>query len=188
MLTILPCWTGDVHRAENLLKWISELGGCPNHDLLICATPSADVERVKAAAQGWKSVTAYVNHDEWQGHPSGANRLFQHAVRYVEYKNLGPFLWLEPDAIPLKEGWLDALEAEYKACGKTFMGHHSRKFADAPHMNGVGIWNRVSERAPIAMLIPEGVSAAFDVESGRETTADLHETRLIQFEYMKEEH
>src|SRR5690606_15014752 len=92
------------------------------------------------------------------------------------------------DAIPLKEGWLDALEAEYKACGKTFMGHHSRKFADAPHMNGVGIWNRVSERAPIAMLIPEGVSAAFDVESGRETTADLHETRLIQFEYMKEEH
>lgn len=186
MLTILPCWKGDTHRAENLLKWIAELGGCPKHDLLIVSTPTADTTEVLAAATGWNKVTPYVCHDEWKGHPSGANRLWMHAVRYVEHFKLGPFLWLEPDAIPLKSGWLDQIEAEYKACGKVFMGHHSRKDGEAPHMNGVGVWNRVSELAPTSMAIPENVFAAFDVEAGLETIANLHETKLIQFEYKKE--
>lgn len=187
MLTIIPCWKGDTHRVENLLKWISELGGCPNHDLLIVSTPSADIDTLIEAAKGWRKVTPYKTHDEWVGHPFGANRLFQHAVRYVEHFKLGPFLWLEPDAIPLKEGWLDSLEAEYKASRKVFMGHHSRKDGEAPHMNGVGIWNRVSELAPTSMSIPDKVFAAFDVEAGPEMIPHLHETRLIQFEYKKEE-
>ena len=64
-----------------------------------------------------------------------------------------PFIWLEPDSIPLKEGWVDALEKEYHKLGKHIMLSSD---THPPHdlIGGIGVYGGLARK-----LIPAGIKA-----------------------------
>lgn len=187
----------DADKTVDLLQWINDLGGCRNHDLILIYPPQTNVGEIELIAKdNWRKVHSVRTHDEAPGHPWGANLLFKRGVQYVEHNKLGPFFWLESDAIPLVTGWLDKIEAEYKACGKVFMGYHAMKGQRGQHMNGVGVWSNVSRLASPAVMCPTPTSeleattcpfVAFDQVAGAMVLQNFHETKLIQFQYKGEE-
>lgn len=80
-------------------------------------------------------------HDECEnGYPRSASHLFQRSIEHAEKTYPGrPILWLECDAIPTHEGWLEAIEVEYESCGAKFMGHLEPNIRP-PHMAGCGVY------------------------------------------------
>lgn len=111
-----------------MLEWINELGGCPNHEVVLFGSPdvpSGAADSLKAiAARGWSSVVSEstpwnLPHERW---PIGPNWKHQCVARWVMLNRRQPWFWMEPDCVPLKKGWLEAIEKEYNDSLKPFLG------------------------------------------------------------------
>lgn len=102
-----------------------------------------------------------------------------------EIPNPEPWLWLEPDAIPLHPDWLEVLDAAYRNCGKKFMGARVVMPPIPEHMSGIAVypWNA----GDIAPLLVTCDLAAFDVNSADEVLPKMAETNLIQHEWRPSE-
>lgn len=128
LLVILPFHSGDFQLALGLLQWMKDLGGnAGNHPILILGSHkcmNVEMLRMKQAAQAvFSKVTTErapgIPDESW---PRGANVMFRHACELVQTRYHLPFLWMEPDCVPLKRGWIDSIAAEYEVCGHAFMG------------------------------------------------------------------
>jgi hypothetical protein len=148
MICVLPTHRGDTARLKDLLLWMQQLGGCHGHSALIVAdagTPYREVLDIRtAAAKVFTTNDLTVNDRPTSGWIEGPKSLFFEAARWCYEKTIGPWLWLETDAIPLRPQWLDALQAEYAAKGKAVMGCVYRstaaEFPD-PLMSGVAVFS-----------------------------------------------
>lgn len=114
LLVVLPYCGKDRHTAVALLQWIDHLGGCYENDLLLIG--SNDVERPDLNISMFRSFEfiqpAFKLPNE--SHPVGPNRMFETALLHmVRRKETRPFLWLEPDCVPLRKWWLKDIEKEY---------------------------------------------------------------------------
>lgn len=143
MLAVFSVSHREVAQFEKLQGWICELGGCQRHKALIVSgflnAENVDEGLIRQAARNFSSVELirmwYEPNEPW---PVPCNAMFQRAARHIYDGNLGSFWWHETDCIPLKSGWLDALEAEYMAAGKPFMG--SIVAAPFRHLTGNAIY------------------------------------------------
>lgn len=126
LLVTLPCHAGDVDRAETLLRWIHELGDASEHSLLVAADAGVPQERVRKMLDvvrgDFNSVRAMIVQTGVVGWPLAANLMFRAAARQVFEGYKLPFVWLESDAVPLCEGWLDQLGEAYRKCPRPLMG------------------------------------------------------------------
>jgi len=129
MLTVvLPFCEKDAELALEVLATIRYLDSKLDTKCLLVTDdncPDSLREQVKSKADSaFSSVVELVIpiriRDGW---PRSANIMFAAAIRYVEDNQLGPFLWMEPDCVPLKPEWLSKLGKQYFAHGKPFMGH-----------------------------------------------------------------
>lgn len=137
-----------------------------------------DAELKKAFHKVSTYVCIDIDNPAW---PRGANHCFIRVCKDVIQGDPNkPFLWLEPDAIPLKSGWLSQLESEYLQAGKPFMG----MFVDLPgtkhHMSGVGIYRNVDLLAPSYVLSHE---FAFDIVMADQVLPRAHFTSLIHHDW-----
>lgn len=123
--------TFSVHRRDSqllidLLNWIEVLGPCKEHIALIvadAATAFDDVIKAQSIAERvFKGCLVVTNDVSVEGWIAGPKSLFLTAAQWAQENNM-PFLQIDSDAIPLKAGWLDAIESGYKTCGKPYMGH-----------------------------------------------------------------
>ena len=197
MLVVIPYGQKDQHLARALLSWIAELGNVSAHKLLLVADEGMDINaEIAIGASCFLAVDSTLISPCSTGWPWAQNWAFFNACIYIEHKGLGPFLFLETDAIPLRPDWLNSIEAEYKTCGKQFMGYLEYKGTPASHMNGVGVWGDVRNFAPSALSAPtpqdpaeaRGLQAgSFDTAGGAEVVANLHVSRQFQFQYKKEQ-
>jgi hypothetical protein len=106
---------------------------------------------------------------------------------------------MEPDAIPLCEGWIDQIEAEYKRCGRPFMGDFvDLSNASIPggidHMSGVAVydWN-LAVTAPrlfncVSMVKGKDGNMreeeyAWDIFAASDIIPKMHRTDLIQHDW-----
>jgi len=126
MLVTFSVCLKDAHLLIDLLKWIEVLGPCKNHVALItadAATPFDDVLEARTIADRiFKGTEVITNDVPVSGWIEGPKSLFLTAAQWA--KNAGmPFLQIDSDAIPLKPGWLDVIDATYKSCGQPYMGH-----------------------------------------------------------------
>ncbi len=149
LLVVLPTHAGDVDQAETLLKWCVELGNLNAHSLLIAADSELPKERVKAMldrvrGEFW-SVRAMFVPVGVKGWPLAANLVFRAVARQISEFYKGAWLWLEPDAVPLCEDWLDRLAEEYFHAPRPFMGAISdnEKPGDGlpvKYLSAIGVW------------------------------------------------
>jgi hypothetical protein len=119
ILVVLPFCKADSPRAVELLKWIKELGGCPENDLVMLEGSTQPPLTVYPEAGQFKSVYSLVTPFQLpdEKHPIGPNWMFETALKHFHKTNESrPFLWLEPDVVPMRSGWLKEIENEYARC------------------------------------------------------------------------
>lgn len=183
MLTVLNFCGKDRELAFKLLKWIQDLGGAKNHELLL-------VTGVQTAAAGMHAELELLAHETFGkaqfrvtdtqdegGWPSSPNNAWRDTIIFTRMKVGHPFLWLEPDCTPITSDWLDRIEAEFIASGKPFLGAEVTK--PQHRMSGVGVYppDFVSHTSRLHML-PKNVP--FDQYFASDIVPKAHFTTLIQ--------
>lgn len=130
ILCCIPFCPDNGAIAEKLCDWVFYLNGkqASGHALLV---PSGDthaelVTKVQISAElAFESVTVHVdkgNSDSNRPKPERINRAFVTTALQVNSYFNWPFLWLEPDCVPLSEGWLEVLANAYEAQPKRYLG------------------------------------------------------------------
>lgn len=190
MLCVIPVCTKDLEIAKLLLGWIGQLGGMQSHTALLiksASLPDAAFSDLFTRAQGAgfaKVFTERQSSTQWDrlGWPWGPNDMFGLAVEWVQRNAQRPFLWLEPDAIPLKAGWLACLETEYNRHAKPYMGTLGPVEGGGRHLTGVAVYPaapmRYNKRSAQANRFYPRLP--FDIVDARYTLAHAALTPLIQ--------
>lgn len=195
MLLALPYHRGDSALALANLRWIEEIGAGKNHDILLVPDNNIDTTEHQAVAKrAFKSVKVNAIQSEKVPWPFSQNHAWKCTVDYIVHFNLGPFFYLESDAIVLCADGFDRLEAEYLSCGEQFMGYLEWAGTDSAHMNGVAFYGDIIKYAPSLLTAPTPQDVkdigqnhmAFDMAGAREVLHHMHRTDLIQFQYKKE--
>jgi len=149
LLVVLPTHPGDFDNTERLIKWIVELQNVSHHSLLIAADGAIPTERVKAlleiARTEFYTARAMVIQTGAKGWPLAANLMFRAVARQIHDGYKADWLWLEPDAVPLRATWLNELAEGYRLCTRPFMGclinnETPSENLPARYMSGVAIW------------------------------------------------
>lgn len=194
----------DVNQAELWLRWASFLcqrDGWSNRGesmlLMFTRRAAPEKERLWRAMKGIESREAFrffvdECHDEFEiGYPASASHLFLRSLETCERRFPGrPILWVEPDSAPLRPSWFSEIAAEYETCGHAFYGeriHHAGR--KTSHCTGHAVyphdWRKRAPKLTTVLEAPDhpmfGGQPGFpwDVWACEETTADLHETKLI---------
>lgn len=200
MAIVLPFIEREREQVSRLLALIAKLSGKPLSrtlflvpfkglkidDVLAQARAAfADVQVIadsEGAASDWKK-------DDKVRDAAGPNSLFRQAAWFFYlHRELGSWLWLEPDCVPLAAGFDDAIEAAYRAGGKPFMGARM-KFQEGEYLNGAAVYPRDAvARAPTLVTramwtqFPD-LEIAFDVAGGLEVLRQASFTDLIELNY-----
>lgn len=179
-----PFFHGDAHLAKALLSWVKQLDGNLSHGALLVADSGTDwgiaSECLQIASSVFQRVEIATTEESWQSWPAGPNALFKCAAQFFQLRKIGPWLWLEPDAIPLRKGWLDQIQTAYFAAGKPFFGAVMEAMEpDMPRHYLAGVacypadcWKR--------MTLVWREDRAFDVATASVTVSFAANTRLIQ--------
>lgn len=191
MKVVFPYSLKDQEQAVRLAAWICELSpDLRRHSVLIVHDARCALDSV-AAIQGSLSSTfgtvesIAIADDAYDSWPHSCNLMFRRAGKHIELgPNPEPWLWLEPDAIPLRPDWLDTIEAEYKTAGKPFMGDRV-EVADVPlHQSGVGVYPAtLSNHGGLAYLALE---IAWDVFAAEQIVPQSHFTKLIEHSWKRD--
>lgn len=195
---VLPCWKGDEHQAIWVLDWIAEMGMVQAPFYLLCSK-ECDVRALSESARKAFSMPQWLedcerlnsNWHEKGDHPksaAGPNSLFRQAAWFFYLpKQKGPWLFLEPDAIPCTPDWYERIKVDYKLGKKPFMGHKVTPVNHPgvpPHMSGVGVYSDITP-----MLNPKAISpseVAFDIAGCDEFLRQAHFSPLIYHKYRPE--
>jgi len=130
LLVVLPFCRSDLQLAENLLDWIEELGRCEENDALLvrdCKLTDMECSKLYSVARRcFKSVKSVatpfeLSTEKW---PIGPNWMFETALRHLTQTAgvIAPWLWLEPDCVPMRSTWLGEIERIYTRNKALFMG------------------------------------------------------------------
>jgi hypothetical protein len=127
MICVLPFCAADETEMRQWLSWNHRLAGTKNHSALIVADDAVKfdiaLEFIASAKLDFKDVSIITNGRTVVGWPQGPNSAFSSAAKHIkDLPGDSPWFWCEPDCIPLKANWLDALDAEYIVCTRKFMG------------------------------------------------------------------
>jgi hypothetical protein len=183
MLIVIPFCHKDALAAVKLLEWIFKLDGqSTRHRCLAVGSKGISDDlafTVEDAARKAYAISKMVRttvHDE-RGWPQSCNTLFTCTATYIHDTLKCPFWWNEPDCVPLKTGWLDALEEEYIKSKKPFMGSVVTK--PCTHLTGcaiypfdIGFYNN--------KLLGTQNPIAWDCISPELTLQHTHHTNLFQ--------
>lgn len=125
MICVFPVCAKDFHLLMDLLLWIKQLGGCKGHTALIVADGGLSFDDLllanKRAKESFDDIDVVVLDHPVVGWIPGSNALWSAAANHL-IESLRPWLFMEPDAVPLKCGWLDLLEADWKKLKTPNMG------------------------------------------------------------------
>lgn len=213
MTVALPVSRFDADLFTALLAVLKKFGPYRNYDCVLMPT-----EEMRLDAESWKlelqsvfqSVELVAFDLQVVGWPMAPNRHFRRAAEWIaNNKPDRPWLWMEPDLLPVKPAWLDALYDEYDRARKPFMGcvvptrvkrvvggqvingqiiggevyddHHGK------HMVGAGIYPGTFGSTSVVLQTVDMQASvnlpsipAFDISLANEVVYNAYATRLIQ--------
>jgi len=193
-LTSAPGSAPGPNTAEDLgLMWLKHCGefsqkGMLSKYRLILLLPREIVipDSYNQYLDLWGEKKRFDENNKAQQWPLGPNLVFNQLMWLYHYGKLtGPFLWCEPDCIPVKPTWLDDIFREYEIEKSPFMGAMvdtavTERVRTPMHMSG----NAVYPDRPflVAPLLMEARNTPFDVLAAQQILQNCHFTKLIQHE------
>lgn len=126
MKIVIPIGPKDADNLNLLVQTIVLLGEV-KQPILIVTVPSM-LEQATQAQESLLKVCPNVDlvdtEDEFaDGWFMGPNRMYHWVATHLHLEeNKHGWLWLEPDCCPMRAGWADALEQEYRDAKKPYMG------------------------------------------------------------------
>ena len=126
-ILLVVCYhNGDVTQAEKLLDWISELDGKLPHSCLLVADREVPIEKQRELKQKGLGIFHHVealnvNTAGNKGHLA-ANMMFHFTSEKIQNEYRLPFLWMEPDCVPMEPGWLNRISEAYHSSPKRYLG------------------------------------------------------------------
>ena len=119
-VVILPYFCDE--EVQRYLKIIEHIGRYTKADferqILLAASPKIEPsETLKAPCEKVAPTESFQCPTQIFGYPQGPTAMFWDAMEYIEQNmpNDGGFgLWLESDMAPVKENWIDRLDAEWR--------------------------------------------------------------------------
>lgn len=182
MIVVIPFCSADADAARQLLEFIGQIGGCQEYDALLVADADVDwakaIDAISAANQIFRHANLICTDAPVSGWPAGANALWLAAAKHC-HNNGTDFLWLEPDAIPLKRGWLVSID---KMRGSGYFGHvyDCHQHGLPPQvLSGVAVY-RSDAITLIGPCIDARPDLAWDVSSAGTVLRHTTPTKLIQ--------
>ena len=162
MIIVIPFCIKDCRIALKTIEWIYELDGKLPFEVILSYdtdVPEMLVTDIDAAASKAFSGVIHFRYNEWKGRPNWPNPqnyAFQCLCWEIINKHKKPFLFMEPDAVPIRKGWAHDIWSDYQACGKPFMGHivHGAITPTSLHLNGVAVYPPNLHEYSTAMMIP----------------------------------
>jgi hypothetical protein len=208
MSIVLPFIEREVPQVLRLLDWMVELSGQLKRTVYLLpfkglvANKKIYDQIFGAAERAFSDVQVIADNEgvtsDWKvdakiRDAAGPNSLFRQAAWFFHFKPmLGPWLYLEPDCVPLKPTWADDLEAAYvtsATAGKPFFGAGMRSQTGEAYLNGAAIYpqNAVTLAASLVTRTmwkeyPE-METSFDMAGGKEVLRKSQITDLIQLDY-----
>lgn len=187
MICAFPCHQGDIDALLNLLEWIGQLGGCKGHNALLVADAKTDFKKCAKAKEllkaSFSEVRCITNGRSVTGWPKGPNSLFWAAATYIGCGWQIPWLFMETDAVPLKEGWLDAIANEYATIHHPFMGDVYHGLAANSGMPVRAVSGVAVYPSDAASRLKNSDREAWDMANREYLLANTHATALIKHFY-----
>lgn len=184
---VLPFCAADEHRFRLLLEWMVDLRAVNGTAVVIVPARHVVSSEVTFLANSAFARVVY----QWttfdlpkEGWPVGANWSFLTAAEYCRRHNYD-FWFNEPDCIPLRPGWFEAIRDEYRACGKPYMGFIEPGTGDYPrHLTG----NAAYHHSVFHHFRADKLGVAWDIAMADVLTPLAHPTRLFHQEFGPLEH
>lgn len=160
----------DYQIALKNLEWCIEMEKTTPYECLLACdsdTPQEAFQKMQELAGRYFSAVHHLIHSpppekSW---PMGPNYAWQSVAWHIGSEFKTHWFWWEADVVPLRKGWLQLLDEEYKRGQRPFAGYIVRGVVPSGHMNGVGIYPpKVSAYCPQAFLAQR---MAWDVASGK---------------------
>ena len=170
MIVVAPFCIKDCKSIHKNITWSYELEGKLPYTVMLSYdsdVPPDWVDKINAIAENAFEKVIHFQYAEWMGDPTWPNpqnNSFTKACLEIITKYKQPFLFWEPDAVPIRKGWLKDIDETYQRCGKAFLGHkvHGVVKDNSIHLNGVAVYPPDPHLyAPSIMNPPVGV--AWDV-------------------------
>ncbi len=191
MLVVIAFHSGDKNQTIKLAQWIKELeSGSPkaHRCLLVVAKDTSADGIIEPLQDVFTKVEVVFPREDIHGWPQGPNSMFDCTLRLIEYAYKCPFLWLEPDAIPLRAGWLNEIEQAYIECKKPFMGDYVDVQREHPeainHMSGIAVYP--ANPSSLAPKLFSNINYAWDIVAARQVVPLMQRTPLIQHSWKAE--
>lgn len=185
LLAVIGYCKKDIDQAKNLLKWIGQLGGCPGHSCLLIADSVIPKDERKAVKE--IALPSFANADTIpvaipeKGY--APNHMFMLAAQQVMFSYKLPWLWLEPDCVPLKPGWLSTLSEEYAGSPKRLLGgliESTQPGSPAVHLTGVSIYPPDVFPLFDAFASIKSANVAWDMEAASATVPRAKNSAFMQ--------
>ena len=190
MIVAISYHQGDQQLMTRWANRVKQLGPYLNHEIILSPCHGATTDKILLPLQNcFRKVHVVPSGHTEKGWPVSCNRAFQNICWYSMLTTRQPFLFMEPDAVPLCEGWIDQIEEEYRNCGRPFMGDFvdlaSSDVSGIDHMSGIAVydWN-LSITAPRLFNCNNGKEEfAWDIFAASDILPKMHRTGLIQHDW-----
>lgn len=130
LLIVLPTCASDAPLAERLLDWCFELHGRQprGHGFIACASDVHPemMKKLEISAQlAFETFTVtQAKASDRVRNSERMNDLFLHVAERMAGDYRAPWLWLEPDCVPVREDWIERLGDVYYSQPKRYVGPH----------------------------------------------------------------
>lgn len=131
LLVVIPYCANDAVQAERLCDHVYRLNGkMPVGNVLLVVNPDVHQEmrmKVRIAAElAYETVEETVAPKVAETYLADKfrqmNNLFRHAAMMVMHQFRWPWIWLEPDCVPVKKDWINQLAEAYDSQPRKYLG------------------------------------------------------------------
>jgi hypothetical protein len=187
MIVAISFHDGDLELMTRWANHVQKLGPYLNHHLVLLPVHGANTSGIEQRLSGsFSKLSVERCHHSERGWPISCNKAFETMAWAAFQKYKQPFLWMEPDAVPIKQGWINDIENAYRSCGKPFMGDYVAIAGVMPngidHMSGIAVYHPDMPR--LAPSIFNNERAAWDIASASQVTRQMSRTPLIQHDWV----
>jgi hypothetical protein len=197
-VVVIPVARFDWNLAVKFLKFWATMKSTTSHRAIAWCSPDLTAEqRIELEQSGPPNCRAVVAPVKELGYFGTANQMIRTALEYCEREYPGcAVLWAEADCVPMRAqfeyrlhrdgiirtvraSWVDEIIAEYRACGRPFMGDIHRD-GPVPHLTGNAVYHPAWRTLAPSIAALGTEACGWDSLCAHDTLPRAHRAKTIQ--------